>query len=177
MRDRAISGAQSIQRYGVFRQITVVHRRVHVSDSGRGPQDLTDDLQLTGIDFSRQQTCLDVVQTVHRKQLQGRVQCIAYADTHVQPGITVQVIVAQIALEGVAAAAADDDFGPFRDVDDRGVERHGVHLRGGQAQKFSEAVDQTDVLRLQIAFVRRVARANAGSDDRGPGQYVVVFPA
>ena len=52
VRDGAISGAQAIQGNGVFRQITVVHRRIHIGNSGRGLQDLTDDLQLTGVDFS-----------------------------------------------------------------------------------------------------------------------------
>ena len=107
-------------------------------------------MQLPRVDFTRQQAGLEHIHGVNREPLVGSgvgfIDVVDNADTDIEPGIAIQVIVAQIALYGVTAAAANNDFRALRRVNDGGVEWQGGHLRRGQAQQFGKAIDQTDVL-------------------------------
>ena len=135
----------NVGRHRVVGKKAAVHSRVHICRRRCRLQNFTHDLQLARIDRARKQPRTNLVQAVNREQLGSAVHR-AHADAHIQPGVAVEIVVTEVAANGVATGAANDDFSTQRDVDDRGVEGHRRNLGRSEPQQVGKTSDQPEIL-------------------------------
>src|SRR5262252_1916276 len=100
-------GRDAIDRERVVRQRPGEYRRVEVS-CWRGDE-LSDNLQLTGVVRPRQHGVHELGHAVSAGDLNVGITQAAYADIHIQPEVAVDQVVAATTHDLVAALAAEED--------------------------------------------------------------------
>ena len=98
------------------------------------------------------------------------IVALSHADAHVQPCIAIDVVVAEIAANGVAAGTTQNDLAATIGV---GFEHDiGPDARVGDVQHLAQARDAIDTILRQ-----RVDEALTGKELGGAGQGVIIVPA
>ena len=150
-------GERAVRRAGdrVVRPDVVEHGGVHVRRRRSGGDHLADDCELGRADhpvdhqleerLSGPATRLiggavveDVLQAVGRRHLLAGIRRIADADAHVQPAVAVEDVVAAVALERIAARAAQQDVAGLEEL-----------LSGSKRHDLVEPRDPGDAGRIE----------------------------